>query len=360
MIDAPKAKYLETRELIQHASNHGLTQKEIAKKCGVTQSIVSDWLNGKRIARRIQLTPLLDMFGDVTDKKQATVYLVANHECFKINTSVLKVFHDFLGKAEKSLKAGSRWHKYFTNKLPEYRRPPRITDPELRERFESEIKGYEEAIVDLERVRALYNQEIAKEKTQLLRDCRLELISNLGKSFTTQSEFLAPFDKLSSDDFQATITVGDFKNLKNDSLAASHSYKSEVVQIYGDIIFEYTFDEEPEDPGPMWNRNDDRVPWMKWVIHELGNGQFCWLVMQPKNVFLNIKTNKHPNNVWLSKIEKSDTVESILSSAQDYLSAKVIDYLIDPEALLFLITKSFLDRGYPVENVKVINGPAIE
>lgn len=359
MIDAPKSKYHETKALIQHACDNGLTQQKIAKLCNVTQSIVSDWLNEKRIANRMQLRPLLDKFGDIGSKKKATVYLIYVNKGFLIDISVINVFDIFFENARKKLVEESSWRQYLKTNLPDYRRPRRITDPELLEKFESEIKEYEQAVVSLEKNHSLYDKKKALEKIADLESCRSILMTRLGDLVETQNEFLTLLDKFPSDDLLAQLTVGSYKNLKNDMLAASHSYETNVVQVYGDIIFQYTFDEEPADPGPMWNRHDDKIPWMKWVIHELGDGKFCWLVMQPKNVYLNIKTHKQPNDVWLSKVEKSDKVKSVLSAARQYLSEKTLNYLIDQEALLFLITKSFLDRGYPVEGVKIINGPVI-
>lgn len=357
MIDAPKSKYYETRALIQHACDNGFTQRKIAELCNVTQSIVSDWLNEKRTANRMQLRPLLDQFGDIGSQKKAAVYLIYEHKGFVINAATIKVFETFFKNAHKDLADDSRWRREFKKELPDYRRPRRITDPELLEKFESEIQKYEEAVVRLEKFKNIFDRKQALKKIADIRLCRLMVVSREGELFETKNEFLALFNELPSNDILAIFTVGSYKNLKNDMLAASHSYDTNVVQIYGDILFEYTFNEDPADPGPMWSQHDEKIPWMKWVIHELGNGRFCWLVMQPKNVYLNIKTRKQPYDVWLSRVEKSDNAESILSAARQYLSENALDYLIDQDALLFLITKSFLDRGYPVEGVKVINGP---
>jgi len=34
------------------------------------------------------------------------------------------------------------------------------------------------------------------------------------------------------------------------------------------------------------NIPEDNIPWMRWIAYELGGEKFCWLVQQPKSIYL--------------------------------------------------------------------------
>lgn len=71
---ATKRKFKYTKELVKLAINEGWTQKEIADKCRVQQSVVSAWLKGEKQGTEQQLQPLLDIFGHKLRRNAFKVY----------------------------------------------------------------------------------------------------------------------------------------------------------------------------------------------------------------------------------------------------------------------------------------------
>jgi len=68
-------KFKKTRELVRLALNDGWTQKDIADTCRCgSQSLVSDWYKGKRLAKVEVIKPLLDMYGHKLRRKSFRVY----------------------------------------------------------------------------------------------------------------------------------------------------------------------------------------------------------------------------------------------------------------------------------------------
>jgi len=67
-----------TRQLIRLALNDGWTQKEIAGKCRVQQSIVSAWGKGAKCATEAQLIPLLEIYGHKLRRNTFRVYWALN------------------------------------------------------------------------------------------------------------------------------------------------------------------------------------------------------------------------------------------------------------------------------------------
>jgi transcriptional regulator with XRE-family HTH domain len=71
-----KRKFAQTRQLIKLATEDGLTQTEIAKGCRVTQSVVSEWANGRARATEQQMQKLLELYGHRLPQRAREVYLV--------------------------------------------------------------------------------------------------------------------------------------------------------------------------------------------------------------------------------------------------------------------------------------------
>ena len=72
--NAKKKPFKLTRQLIRLALNDGWTQREIAEKCRVQQSIVSAWSKGAKCATEAQLMPLLELFGHKLRRNTFRVY----------------------------------------------------------------------------------------------------------------------------------------------------------------------------------------------------------------------------------------------------------------------------------------------
>tara|TARA_R110002124_G_C8970602_1_gene514999 strand:+ start:1925 stop:2596 length:672 start_codon:yes stop_codon:yes gene_type:complete len=72
--NAKKKPFKLTRQLIRLALNDGWTQREIAEKCRVQQSIVSAWSKGAKYAAEPQLTPLLEIYGHKLKRNTYRVY----------------------------------------------------------------------------------------------------------------------------------------------------------------------------------------------------------------------------------------------------------------------------------------------
>jgi transcriptional regulator with XRE-family HTH domain len=69
-----KRKFRQTRQLVRMALNDGWTQKEIEKKCRISQSIVSGWKSGSTLATEEQIKPLLEIYGNKLRRKSFQVY----------------------------------------------------------------------------------------------------------------------------------------------------------------------------------------------------------------------------------------------------------------------------------------------
>ena len=72
--NAKKKPFKLTRQLIRLALNDGWTQREIADKCRVQQSIVSAWSKGGKYATEAQLVPLLEFYGHKLRRNTFRVY----------------------------------------------------------------------------------------------------------------------------------------------------------------------------------------------------------------------------------------------------------------------------------------------
>lgn len=72
--NAKKKPFKLTRQLIRLALNDGWTQREIAEKCRVQQSIVSAWSKGGKCATEAQLMPLLEIYGHKLRRNTFRVY----------------------------------------------------------------------------------------------------------------------------------------------------------------------------------------------------------------------------------------------------------------------------------------------
>lgn len=71
---ANKKKFKLTRQLVRLALNDGWTQKTIAEACRTQQSIVSAWARGEKQGTEVQLTPLLEIYGNKLRRKSFQVY----------------------------------------------------------------------------------------------------------------------------------------------------------------------------------------------------------------------------------------------------------------------------------------------
>ncbi len=76
--NAKKKPFKLTRQLIRLAINDGWTQREIAEKCRVQQSIVSGWAKGAKYATELQLIPLLEIYGHKLRRNTFRVYWALN------------------------------------------------------------------------------------------------------------------------------------------------------------------------------------------------------------------------------------------------------------------------------------------
>ena len=74
---APRKKFKLTKQLIKIALDNGHTQIGIQKMCRLSsQSQVSDWKNGVKLAYEDQIKPLLDLYGHQLRKVTSQLYQV--------------------------------------------------------------------------------------------------------------------------------------------------------------------------------------------------------------------------------------------------------------------------------------------
>ena len=90
--NAKKKPFKLTRQLIRLALNDGWTQREIAEKCRVQQSVVSAWSKGAKCATEAQLIPLLEIYGHKLRRNTFRVYWALN------STTQAKTFFRVEGK----------------------------------------------------------------------------------------------------------------------------------------------------------------------------------------------------------------------------------------------------------------------
>src|SRR5690606_25985542 len=78
---ASRKKFKLTKQLIKIALDNGLTQIGIQKMCRLgSQSQVSDWKNGVKLAYEDQVKPLLDLYGHQLRKVTSQLYQVLKSE----------------------------------------------------------------------------------------------------------------------------------------------------------------------------------------------------------------------------------------------------------------------------------------
>ncbi len=78
---APRKKFKLTKQLIKIALDNGHTQIGIQKMCRLSsQSQVSDWKNGVKLAYEDQIKPLLDLYGHQLRKVTSQLYQVRKSE----------------------------------------------------------------------------------------------------------------------------------------------------------------------------------------------------------------------------------------------------------------------------------------
>lgn len=78
---APRKKFKLTKQLIKIALDNGHTQIGIQKMCRLSsQSQVSDWKNGVKLAYEDQVKPLLDLYGHLLRKVTSQLYQVGKSE----------------------------------------------------------------------------------------------------------------------------------------------------------------------------------------------------------------------------------------------------------------------------------------
>ncbi|MCJ8168620.1 hypothetical protein [Atopomonas sediminilitoris] len=109
--NAKKKPFKLTRQLIRLALNDGWTQREIAEKCRVQQSIVSAWSKGGKYATEAQLMPLLEVYGHKLRRNTFRMYwsfdLTTQAKTFFrvegkiILSEVMFKLSDFAGKSKK-------------------------------------------------------------------------------------------------------------------------------------------------------------------------------------------------------------------------------------------------------------------
>jgi len=73
-----KKRFKQTKPLVLIAKRSGLTQKEIADMCRVSQPTISSWETGAAKAKEHQVQPLLEMFGYKLRRKTFKVYWAFN------------------------------------------------------------------------------------------------------------------------------------------------------------------------------------------------------------------------------------------------------------------------------------------
>ena len=75
-IRTPRKKFKLTRQLVKIALADGMKQADIAKAYRVSQSYVSEWNNGSKLAYEHSLKPLLDKYGHQLRKVTSQLYQV--------------------------------------------------------------------------------------------------------------------------------------------------------------------------------------------------------------------------------------------------------------------------------------------
>ena len=83
--------FRQTKKLIRLALDDGWTQKEIAGKARVQQSVVSGWATGKAKAKRHQIEFLLEEYGSQLRKLSTSVYCT-QHLYYELSPKILSFF----------------------------------------------------------------------------------------------------------------------------------------------------------------------------------------------------------------------------------------------------------------------------
>ena len=322
MVKTPNIKYPNTQALVGHAIHQGWTQKRIAEVCKVQQSVVSDWNTGKKEARRGAIAPLLKEYGDVVNSSDFRVYNVFDEIKYQVNDDVINHIKEYVTRLKKESKKEDSSQDLYYKKFPN----------EKRDNFFTWLR----------------NQRI--ENIESLIQC---FETNRFVTYLKEEDFLKLLEPI--DDLPTHESFFNFDWLRRELIAKSVSCKSEIVQVEGPVIFEYKFQFTGEDDSPMWAKKENLTTWMKWIVHDNGEGKFTWIVQRDRYKNTNLVTEvSESEERWISTIEEPNDIEAILQRARCYPFTEDEKKLINKDGVIFMLTKAFVERGYPVQGIRII------
>ena len=345
-----RKKYKYTKKLIERAKNSGMTQKNIEDMCRVKQSQVSGWLNGKSLAFYDQIWPLIEIFGEITSP--AVVYWEIEEEGYCLTAeanSFLELYQQQLNNFRLNIQVPNR--QVFKKQLSK-----------------DDISTNEKKIGYLKQL----NESLKGFK---------DILSQKKPSFSTYLEFINIIHQSS---FLKLVGSKDFRFPEldlNRFIDLAHEKKLRITQVEGVVIFKHNFQIVEEGQS---NRIK-RFTWQKWIIHEVANNQFAWVIQERKTIKVDrevIAVDAHnEESKWISKILYPVDQQEIIDKVEKYLDtlsktdcnsflSKLNNSMnghryrdgqslkrrlnTDKEIVPFLLKKAFIERGYPIENLRKI------
>jgi len=176
---------------------------------------------------------------------------------------------------------------------------------------------------------------------------------NLSVTYSNEKDFLHILESI--DDLPNYKSFFNFDWLRRELVTKAFIYDSEIVQVEGPVIFEYKFQFVVEDESPMWAKKENIITWMKWIVHDNGDEKFTWIVQRDRYKNTNLITEvSESEERWISAIEEPNEIEAILKRARSYPFTEDEKKLINKDGVVFMLTKAFVERGYPVQGIKII------
>jgi hypothetical protein len=172
---------------------------------------------------------------------------------------------------------------------------------------------------------------------------------DLDEIYNTQEEFFQVFEK------KGIVISTERKNPYEPSeeeklLESAYSEKDSIVQVEGKIIFKYHFQKENNKIG-----SSKKFTWQRWIIHELGAGEFTWVAQLRREIEGNPIDTLYDEAKWKSQIFSPLKPEEIIQRAENYMGRlNEHQYVNDKAVLPFILRKSFIENGYYIKDIDKI------
>lgn len=294
MTEESNKPFRQTKKLIRLALDDGWTQKEIAAKARVQQSVVSGWATGKTKAKRHQIEFLLEEYGSQLRKLSSSIYSSQNYY-YELTPELLSFF------------------KSSDIDVQQFERKGRISSSEAR--------------------KLLKEKSMHAQLQQLL-----DRFESLSDEVITQVEAPVIFKFV----FQDEVTRGKQRKKFSVKRWILHSLGGQRFLLAIQSRRELTNQQRQEE---ITRRRNFQYPGCQWS----SGGQNI------EDIF--ISTCNDESCRWNTSLHEFRSIETIIQETDELLKdmrTSMFHNMQDVVTLPFLLKKALLDAGYAVKGVRKI------